>query len=131
MGDGDLMAAALLLDVSSYYIGLVRHVYYDPECAFARLPFQGRGGRFAAGFMKFYGSRLVKIAKRRATAGQLGQINHGWRELYDGFVPDFRLRKQLTAGLIRWWRAELGNLFLRPRRVPTVKPGVTARPAEV
>jgi flavin-dependent dehydrogenase len=115
MGEGDLMAAALLLDVSSYYIGLVRHVYHDPECAFARLPFAGRGGRFAALFMKWYSGRLVKIARRRAAAGQLGQINHGWRELYDGFVPDFRLRKQLRQGLSRWAKAEFRNFFLRAR----------------
>jgi flavin-dependent dehydrogenase len=118
MGEGDLMAAALLLDVSSYYIGLVRHVYRDPECAFTRLPFAGRGGHFAATFMKWYSRRLVKIARRRAAAGQLGQVNQGWRELYDGFVPDFRLRKQLTQGLLRWWRAEWGNLFLSPRTAP-------------
>ncbi|MBX6326444.1 MAG: NAD(P)/FAD-dependent oxidoreductase, partial [Chthoniobacterales bacterium] len=31
MGDADLMSAALLLDVSSYYLGLVRAVYRDPE----------------------------------------------------------------------------------------------------
>ena len=131
MGEGDLMAAALLLDVSSYYIGLVRHVYRDPECAFTRLPFEGRGGRFARAFMSFYGGRLVKIARRRAAAGRLGEINHGWRELYDGFVPDFRLRKQLTMGLIRWWKAEWKNLFLRPRRIARSPSSVTARAAEV
>ncbi len=131
MGEADLMSAALLLDVSSYYVGLVRHVYRDPECAFTRLPFEGRGGRFAAAFMKFYSGRLVKIAKRRAAAGQLGQVNHGWRELYDGFVPDLRLRKQFAQGFIRWGRAEWKNLFLRPGA--TVSPGSTvrARPAEV
>lgn len=118
MGEGDLMAAALLLDVASYYIGLVRHVYRDPECAFTRLPFEGRGGHFARAFMSFYGGRLVKIAKRRAAAGRLGQVNHGWRELYDGFVPDLRLRKQLAQGLVRWWKAEWKNLFLCPRRTP-------------
>src|SRR5205807_4843737 len=51
MGEADLMAAALLLDVASYYVGLVRHVYRDPECAFARLPFEGRPGRIAAAIM--------------------------------------------------------------------------------
>ncbi len=131
MGEADLMSAALLLDVSSYYLGLVRHVYRDPECAFRRLPFEGRGGGVAAAFMKFYGGRLVKIAKRRAAAGQLGQVNHGWRELYDGFVPDFRLRKQFTQGLVRWWRAELKNLFLRLRQRTSPDAAVTARPAEV
>ena len=43
MGEADLMSAALLLDVASYYVGLVRQVYRDPECAFARLPFEGLG----------------------------------------------------------------------------------------
>ncbi|MBV9008763.1 MAG: NAD(P)/FAD-dependent oxidoreductase [Verrucomicrobia bacterium] len=131
MGEGDLMAASLLLDVSSYYIGVVRNVYRNAESAFERLPFEGRPGRVAATFMKFYRERLVKIARRRAAAGQLSRINHGWRELYDGFVPDFRLRKQFTQGLLRWWRAELGNLFLR-RRQPEPSPGrVTAQPAEL
>src|SRR5205823_6793767 len=41
MGDAELMSAALLLDVSSYYLGLVRAVYRDPECAFLHLPFTG------------------------------------------------------------------------------------------
>src|SRR5207244_11895059 len=40
MGEADLMSAALLLDVASYYIGLVRPVYRDPECGFAWLAFE-------------------------------------------------------------------------------------------
>ena len=131
MGEADLMAAALLLDVSSYYIGLVRAVYHDPERAFRRLPFEGAGGRLALAFMSFYGGRLVKIARRRAAAGQLGQVNHRWRELYDGFVPDLRLRKQFTQGLLRWWKAELKNLFLRRPRTPRARTAVAARPAQV
>jgi hypothetical protein len=116
MGEADLMSAALLLDVSSYYIGLVRPVYRDPECAFARLPFEGRPGRIAASIMKFYRQRLVALAKNRAIAGRLGEVNSGWRELYDGFVPDFRLRKQIGQGLRRWWWAEWRNLTMSPRR---------------
>src|SRR5205807_2472178 len=83
---------------TSYYIGIVRPVYRDPECAFARLPFEGRPGRLAASMMKFYRRRLVVLAKNRAAAGRLGEANSGWRELYDGFVPDFRLRKQIGQG---------------------------------
>ena len=37
-----LMSAAFLLDVSSYYAGLVRRVYRDPEREFLNLPFSGR-----------------------------------------------------------------------------------------
>jgi flavin-dependent dehydrogenase len=130
MGEADLMAAALLLDVGSYYVGLVRHVYRDPECAFARLPFEGRAGRIAAALMRSYQRRLVALAKNRAAAGRLGEINSGWRELYDGFVPDFRLRKQFAQGLRHWWSAELKNLTLSPRRAAATTTAATAHPSE-
>jgi flavin-dependent dehydrogenase len=130
MGEADLMSAALLLDVASYYTGLVRAVYRDPENAFGRLPFEKRGGRAAAAMMKFYGQRLVTLAKQRAAAGRLGEINSGWRELYDGFVPDFRLRKQFAQGLLRWFKAELRNLTMSARRLPQTVP-VSPRTAEV
>jgi hypothetical protein len=122
MGDADLMSAALLLDVSSYYIGLVRPVYRDPECEFLNLPFTGVGGRFARNTMNFYNRRLVALAKRRWATGYYGKRNAGWRELYDGFVPDIRLRKQICRGLLRWWKCELINLALMLR-------GRTAMPA--
>jgi len=80
--------------------------------------------------MNFYSGRLTAIAKRRATAGRLGEVNAGWRELYDGFVPDFSLRKHYTKGLLRWWKAELKNLVLSPRASQTA-PSATASPVEV
>jgi hypothetical protein len=130
MGEADLMAAALLLDVSSYYSGLVRSLYRDPECEFLRLPFEGRPGRIAAAMMKFYQRRLVALAKNRAAAGCLGEVNSGWRELYDGFVPDFRLRKNFAQGLRQWWSAELKNLTLSPRRAAAATASATAHPSE-
>src|SRR5437867_187283 len=120
MGDADLMSAALLLDVSSYYLGLVRAVYRDPECAFLNLPFTGIGGRLARNMMTFYSRRLVALANRRWATGYYGKRNAGWRELYDGFVPDIRLRKQISRGLLRWWKCELINLGLMLRRRATV-----------
>jgi len=115
MGDADLTSAALLLDVSSYYAGLVRRVYSDPECAFLNLPFTGRGGRFARNVMNFYNRRFVALANRRWVTGYYGKRNAGWRELYDGFVPDIRLRKQILRGLRRWCKCELINLVLMLR----------------
>ncbi len=132
MGDAELMSAALLLDVSSYYLGLVRAAYRDPECQFLNLPFTGRGGRIAATLMSFYGRRLVTLANRRWAAGVYGKRNNGWRELYDGFVPDTRIRKQIWKGLRRWWKCELVNLWLMltPKaRVTSGEPSATA-PAE-
>ena len=121
MGDAELMSAALLLDVSSYYIGLVRAVYHDAEREFLNLPFTAVGGRLARNVISFYNRRLVALAKRRWATGYYGKRNAGWRELYDGFVPDIRLRKQISRGLRRWWKCELINLALMLRRPATPK----------
>jgi len=129
MGDAELMSAALLLDVSSYYTGLVRAVYRNSECAFLNLPFTGSGGSFARKVMRFYGGRLVTLANRRWATGYYGKRNAGWRELYDGFVPDTRIRKLFSRGLRRWVKCELINLALMLRGRPTagavVDPGRT------
>jgi flavin-dependent dehydrogenase len=130
MGDAELMSAALLLDVGSYFVGLVSPAYRDPECAFLRLPFEGTPGRVVGRMMKFYNRRLVALAKRRLATGCYGKANAGWRELYDGFVPDARVRKLIRKGLFRWWRAELKNvaLMFRPNAYRTT-PGHSANPA--
>jgi flavin-dependent dehydrogenase len=112
MGDAELMAAALLLDVGTYFIGLVIPVYRDPEREFLHLPFEGKAGRVFGEMMKFYNRRLVALAKRRLAKGCYGRRNAGWRELYDGFVPDRRVGKLIRKGLFHWWRAELTNLRL-------------------
>jgi hypothetical protein len=112
------MSAALLLDVGTYFVGLVIPVYRDPEREFLRLPFEGRPGRVVASMMKFYNRRLVTLARRRLATGYYGRRNAGWRELYDGFVPDIRVRKLIQKGLFRWWKCELINLglILRARK---------------
>ena len=136
MGDAELMSAALLLDVGTYFLGLVIPVYKDPEHAFAHLPFEGKAGRWFASMMKFYNRRLVALARRRLATGHYGRRNAGWRELYDGFVPDIRLRKLIQKGLLRWWKCELINLrllFVRQRECSEVAyvtkvPGETPNP---
>ncbi len=117
MGDAELMSAAFLLDVSMYFAGVVVPVYGDPEQEFLKFPFQEKTGAFFAALMKFYNRRLVALAKRRIETGTFGRRNSGWRELYDGFVPDARLRKPLLRGLRRWAQCEFFNLrlFFEPR----------------
>jgi hypothetical protein len=106
------MSAGLLLDVASYYAGLVIPLYRDPENEFVDLPFRGRPGRIVARLMSFYNRRLATIGKRRWATGHYGRRNSGWRELYDGFVPDMRLWKLFRKGLFRWWKCEIINLRL-------------------
>ena len=128
MGDAELMSAALLLDVGTYFIGLVIPVYRDPEKEFLHLPFEGAAGRAFAAMMKFYNRRLVTLAKRRHATGYYGSRNAGWRELYDGFVPDARVRKLIQKGLFRWLRAELTNLrlMLSAQTAPAARTSSTA-----
>ncbi len=118
MGDADLMSAALLLDVSAYYLGLVTSAYRDPNCAFLHLPFTGWGGWIASKIMSFYNRRLAALANRRWLAGYFGRRNSGWSEYFPGFVPELRVCKQFAKGLRRWWKCELINLWLmlKPRR---------------
>ncbi|HEV3409350.1 MAG TPA: NAD(P)/FAD-dependent oxidoreductase [Chthoniobacterales bacterium] len=115
MGDAELMSAALLLDVGLYFVGLVSPLYKNPEREFLHLPFEGAPGRVVTALMSFYQRRLVALAQRRLTSGEFGRRNAGWRELYDGFVPDIRVRKLIQKGLVRWWKAELTNLRLMLR----------------
>jgi hypothetical protein len=122
------MSTALLLDVSSYYTGLVRAVYRDPEREFLHLPFSGIGGKLVRKIMNFYGRRLTTMANRRWATGYYGQKNTGWRELYDGFVPDTRLRKQIFRGLRRWCKCELVNLALMLRQPAAAAPGSLDHP---
>jgi flavin-dependent dehydrogenase len=130
LGEADLMSAALLLDVGTYFIGLVRAVYANPERAFLELPFEGVPGRIFGAMMKFYNRRLSALAKNRIVHRACGQFNAGWRELYDGFVPDLRLHKLIRKGLFRWWKAELLNLrFLFAGRKQTLG-SPAAAPAE-
>src|SRR5207253_11397686 len=82
------------------------------EKAVLALPCRGRHRRIAANMIKFYNRRLVALAKRRLAKGHFAKHNAGWCELYDGFVPDFRVTKLLRKGLLRWWKAELTNLRL-------------------
>lgn len=131
MGDAELMSAALLLDVASYYFGLVIPAYKNAESAFLELPFRGRPGQIAAAVIKFYNRRLVRLAQRRLATGYFATHNGGWRELYDGFVPDFRVTKLLRKGLWRWWKAELTNLRLMFASSPApAKKARTIAPAE-
>jgi flavin-dependent dehydrogenase len=133
MGDAELMSVALLLDVSAYYLGLVRSVYHEPDCEFLNLPFTGNGGLVASKFMRFYNRRLVALAKRRLATGHFGQRNGGWSELYDGFVPDFRLHKQIGKGLRRWLKCELVNLrlMMHGRRISAGENPASAIPVSV
>lgn len=115
LGDAELMAAALLMDVATYHLGPVRQVYSDPATMFGEFPFDGIAGRIASRAIAFYNRRLVAIARKRLAAGRYGRRNTGWRMLVPGFTPQpGQSGRLLLNGIWRWLWLELRSLRLRP-----------------
>ena len=111
LGDAELMWAAFLMDVATYFIGPVRVVYDFPEKEWGILPYRGGIGAFFAKFMALYNRRLVAIAKKRHERGVYGQKNLGERYLLcKGFSPSLNTFSILFMGIRHWLKLELKNL---------------------
>jgi flavin-dependent dehydrogenase len=119
LGDQELMWAAFLLDIGTYFVGPVRLVYDFGKTEWLMLPYHGAWGALFAKFMKFYNSRLVKIGKKRMAAGTYGAMNLGRRQFPKmGFSPDANVVKLIRKGIWQWWKCEWNALWLRPMEEP-------------
>ncbi len=116
LGDAELMYAAFLMDVGTYFIGPVRLVYEKMDAEFSSMPYGGVAGALFARFMAFYNARLVAIAKKRLAAGAYGGKNLGRRYLVpEGFSPETGAAGRLILrGMRTWLACEVKALFLRP-----------------
>jgi flavin-dependent dehydrogenase len=116
MGDAELMWAAFLMDLSTYFIGPVRLVYSDPSYEWTRLPYDGFAGSVFAKFMAFYNRRLRRIAEVRRAKGIFGLRNLNERYLLsENFAPKLSTFSLLGKGVRVWLRAELSTFFARSR----------------
>ena len=112
LGDAELMHAAFLMDVSTYFIGPVRGVYGNEDVEFAEMPYSGPIGHGFAVFMALYNRRLVKLAKKKITAGTYGAKNVGESFLITtGFAPGPGSIKLLFKGIRVWLKLELKLAF--------------------
>ncbi len=111
IGDGQLMSAAMMMDVGTYFLGPVRAAYEDPQKAFLDLPFQGRAGFLFAKFMEFYNRRLATIAKERKKRNAYGARNECWRRMLPGFAPERGAVSLLWRGVRLWLSEEARELF--------------------
>jgi flavin-dependent dehydrogenase len=127
LGDAELMAAALLMDVATYHLGPVKQVYSDPATMFGAFPFDGIGGRIAAKAIRFYNRRLAVLARKRIAAGTYGARNAGWRLLVPGFTHEPKQSgRLLCSGIWRWVKMEMRAWWLGAR-----KPEPQGQPAGV
>ncbi len=129
LGDADLMYAAFLLDLGTYFVGPVRLVYEKPEEEFAHMPYYGTGGKIFAKFMALYNRRLSKIALKRKAAGCYGRHNLDMSKLVtEGFSPTLGSFKQIWRGTRMWLRAEIHALRLpKPQKQAAMMEPETSR----
>ena len=114
MGDAELMRAAFLMDLATYFLGPVRLVYNHGPKEWPRLPYDGVAGSFFAKFMAFYNKRLRIIAEKRVANGTYGDMNlHQNFLLKESFPANSRALWFLWQGMRVWWKAELRTLFSR------------------
>ncbi len=116
MGDAELMWAAFLMDLATYFIGPVRLVYTNPAYEWNRLPYDGKAGAVFAKFMAFYNRRLKCIAEKRIAKGIYGMKNlHQSWLLNENFAPNFGSFKLLWMGVKVWLGAEISTVFARAK----------------
>lgn len=119
LGDADLMRAAFLLDIGTYFLGPVNFVYRNTETEFSRLPYHGPIGGVIARGMRFYNRRLVKLGQRRQAMGRYGVHNLDRRYLIKpGFAPGRAALRLFLKGILAWWKCEFQNVAYRllPRK---------------
>lgn len=136
LGDAELMFAAFLMDVGTYFVGPVRLVYELGEDEFERMPYNGPAGAAFAKFMAFYNRRLVAIAKKRLAAGCYGRRNTDRRFIVSrSFSADFSAFRLVRDGAMQWLKAELHALFLpsaqRAAATPSPQPAEVMKPESV
>lgn len=122
LGDAELMHAAFLMDLATYFIGPVRLVYTDPEYEWTRMPYDGPAGAFFGRFMAFYNRRLSHLGRERRRKGIFGMQNHGhvWCPRFS-FSPDTSAVRLLWDGIKVWLKAEI-TTALAPSRAKVPEP---------
>lgn len=112
LGDAELMHAAFLMDIGTYFIGPVRGVYQYEDMEFSQMPYYGKIGGGFAKFMALYNRRLVALAKKKITAGTYGDMNLDKSFLITrSFNPDPSSFKLIIQGMKIWLKLELKLAF--------------------
>ncbi len=115
LGDAEIMDAAFLMDIGTYFVGPVRLVYLFTDIEFSKMPYNGPIGALFAKFMALYNRRLEVIARKRLANGTYGMNNLGKR--YFTRVPFEASPKafgNLFRGIRSWLKLELKTAFVKP-----------------
>ena len=127
LGDRDMMKAAFLMDIGTYFIGPVQLVYNWTDQEFSKMPYHGRIGAGFASFMAFYNRRLETVARKRLKKGRYGRhnLNHSVliKTPYSAGPGSLR---NLFKGVFTWLLLEAETAFVQPdKTVPGKLPAET------
>lgn len=111
MGDYDTMTASFLMDTALYYAVAVLPLYRWTADRILVPPYYQDGAEVGLVPMRFYQRRLIAIAKRKKELGIYGRHNAGRRPGFVGFSVRSAAYVMLAHGVLRWWKAELANLW--------------------
>jgi flavin-dependent dehydrogenase len=127
LGDADMMRAAFLLDIATYFLGPVQLVYNWTDQEFSKMPYHGIPGAIFARFMAFYNRRLEQIARKRLKTGRYGKNNLNSRYLIKiPFVASLKASGHLVRGLTAWMKLEIETAFVHPEeKIPEPRPKAT------
>ncbi|MBK1828797.1 NAD(P)/FAD-dependent oxidoreductase [Haloferula rosea] len=115
LGDSDMMRAAFLMDIATYFLGPVQLVYNWTDQEFSKMPYHGVPGGIFGRFMAFYNKRLEQIARKRLKTGRYGVNNlHHPYLIKTPFVASVKASGHLFRGLFAWLKLELETAFVRP-----------------
>ncbi len=115
LGDADLMRAAFLLDLATYFVGPVQLVYKFTDREYSKMPYDGPIGAGFGHFMAFYNRRLERIARKRLANGTYGRHNLGKRMyIRVPFMGSVKAFGHLLRGVRAWLWLEIQTAFTRP-----------------
>ncbi|MEP4078817.1 NAD(P)/FAD-dependent oxidoreductase [Haloferula sp.] len=115
IGDSELMRAAFLMDLATYFMGPVQLVYKYTDKEFSQMPYFGFFGGLFAKFMSFYNRRLEVVARKRLRNGTYARNNldHSYF-LRKSFEGSPLAAGHLFRGVRTWIKLEIQNAFTRP-----------------
>ncbi|BCX49373.1 hypothetical protein HAHE_32810 [Haloferula helveola] len=115
LGDIDLMYAAFLLDIATYFVGPVQLVYNWTDKEFSKMPYNGPVGANFGRFMAFYNRRLERIARKRLQNGTYGKNNLKKRRYVKiPFEGSPKALGHVMRGIRAWLKLEIQTAFTRP-----------------
>jgi len=131
LGDAEIMRAAFLLDIASYFVGPVQLVYRWTDREFSKMPYDGPVGAAFARFMALYNRRFRELARKRRHAGAYGRRNLDRRFfIRTPYEASPKALRHLLRGMLCWLRLEVHGLTLpkAPRAQPSPAPTSTHAP---